>query len=77
MTTASSSRPYWTIRATGERLGMSTSSVHKLARTGFLVKMRLPGFERRVVVTAESIDAYEALIEAQARRLALVEGAIA
>lgn len=70
-------RPYWTRKAAGERLGVSTSSVDQLANRGYLVKVPLPGFSSRVVVTAESIDAYEDQLAARARRLQLVEGAIA
>lgn len=70
-------RAYYTLRATAERLGCSRTSIDRLARQGYLVKVPLPGFSRRVVVTAESIAAYEELVAQQARRLQLVEGAIA
>lgn len=51
--------------------------MRKLADRGLLEKRRLPGFARRVAITAESIDAYVGQVEAAAHRLQLVQAASA
>jgi hypothetical protein len=73
---AADAHPFWTVQATADRLGLSASSVARLAQRGQLVKVAHPGI-RRVTITADSIDAYEAALMARARRLEVIEGAIA
>lgn len=73
---AADRHPLWTIKATAERLGVSSSSVDRLAQRGELEKIHHADI-RRVVITAESIDAYEERVLARARRLAVIEGAVA
>lgn len=66
----------WTMDATARRLGCGRGSVDRLVDQGYLVKVRLPGFARRVAITAESIDRYEALVLDQANRLQVLDRAV-
>lgn len=67
----------WTMTAAANRLGVARSSIDRLVDQGYLDKVRLPGFSRRVAITADSIDRYEQLVLDQANRIRLLDGAVA